>query len=84
MAGLPAGLLNAGYKLQGGEPGVKAPARWPGHEQNTDSLSLESSATPHAALAGGGGGAALCPLRKTTLFGQTPSPNPHQREAVGL
>lgn len=54
MAGLPAGLLNAGYKLQGGEPGVKAPARWPGHEQNTDSLSLESSATPHAALAGGG------------------------------
>lgn len=54
MAGLPERLLNSCHKLQGGEPGVKAPARWPGHEQNTDLLSLESSATPHAALEGRG------------------------------
>lgn len=29
---------------------MKAPARWSGHEQNTDSLSLKSSTIPHAAL----------------------------------
>lgn len=75
MAGLPAGLVNARQELEGGEPGVKAPARWPGQEQNTDPLSLESSTTAQAAL---GRGAALCPLIKTTLFGQTPSLNPHQ------
>lgn len=74
-AGLPAGLVNARQELEGGEPGVKAPARWPGQEQNTDPLSLESSTTAHAAP---GRGAALCPLRETTLFSQTPSPNPHQ------
>lgn len=75
MAGLPAGLVSARQEPEGAEPGVKAPARWPGQEQNTDPLSLESSTTAQAAL---GRGAALCPLIKTTLFGQTLSLNPHQ------
>lgn len=85
MAGLDTGLLNACHELWGGELGVKAPARWSGHERNTDSLSLESSATPHAALGKGGraGGEAPCPLLKAPLFGQTPHMNARQQEVVG-
>lgn len=45
---------------------MKAPARWSGHQQNTDSLSLESGATPHAAL--GKGGSPASPKKKPIIW----------------